>query len=93
MLLNYPPRCHRSRAQKLQERLGTKTGAQLWDHSHGRDARPVEPPKPRKSVGAEVNWGVRFDDDEAAARFLDELAGEVGACALSMGTSRAGLGA
>ena len=32
-----------------------------------------EPPGPRKSVGVEVNWGVRFASDGEAAEFLDEL--------------------
>ncbi len=31
----------------------------LWEFAAGRDTRAVEPPKARKSVGAEVNWGVR----------------------------------
>jgi DNA repair protein REV1 len=35
-----------------------------------RDDRAVEPPKARKSLGAEVNWGVRFKSDEEAAKFL-----------------------
>lgn len=40
--------------------LGAKTGAALWAYAHGKDDRPVEPPKARKSVGAEVNYGIRF---------------------------------
>ena len=31
----------------------------------------------RKSVSAEINWGVRFENDEQAARFIEELADEV----------------
>ena len=42
-----------------QTSLGVKAGATLWDYAHGRDSRQVEPPKPRRSVGAEVNWGIR----------------------------------
>jgi hypothetical protein len=30
----------------------------------------VEPPRPRKSVGAEVNWGVRFTSDQEAHKFM-----------------------
>eukprot|EP00967_Tisochrysis_lutea_P098415 scaffold145316_cov20-Tisochrysis_lutea.AAC.2 len=48
-------------AQLLNRLLGTKTGLALWQFAHGRDDRSVEPPKVRKSVGAEVNWGIRFD--------------------------------
>lgn len=35
--------------------------------------RRVEPPKKRKSVGAEVNWGVRFQSDDDARRLLDSI--------------------
>jgi hypothetical protein len=54
----------------LCRRLGPDTGAKLWAHAHGRDDRKVERPPPRKSVGAEVNWGVRFSADEDAHKFL-----------------------
>ena len=48
---------------------------QVWDCAHGRDARPVEAPAARKSVGAEINYGVRLDGGVQAERFIDELAG------------------
>ncbi len=38
---------------------------------------PPFSPQARKSVGAEVNWGVRFDSDTDARSFLRELCGEV----------------
>ncbi|GIL73675.1 hypothetical protein Vretimale_5440, partial [Volvox reticuliferus] len=67
----------------LQKQLGAKVGADLWAHAHGLDDRRVEPPKARKSVGAEINYGIRFEADAAglaeAERFLGELAGEVAA--------------
>ncbi|KAK9810528.1 hypothetical protein WJX72_012236 [[Myrmecia] bisecta] len=63
----------------LQRELGTKSGSMLWNFAHGRDDRPVDPPKARKSVGAEVNWGIRFGSDADSDKFLDELAGEVAA--------------
>ena len=31
----------------------------------------------RKSVGAQVTWGVRFDDEAQLVRFVQQLAGEV----------------
>ena len=37
----------------------------------------VEPPGPRKSVGAEVNYGIRFQNWEAASDFLKGLCVEV----------------
>ena len=37
----------------------------------------VEVPGPRKSVGAEVNYGIRFAAEQDATAFITELAGEV----------------
>lgn len=56
--------------EALCRRLGPKAGADLWAFAHGRDERRVEPPPPRKSVGAEVNYGVRFAEEEEAVAFL-----------------------
>ncbi|KAK9844061.1 hypothetical protein WJX81_003182 [Elliptochloris bilobata] len=58
----------------LQRELGGKTGASLWDYAHGRDTREVEPSGMRKTVGCEINYGVRFDGQADADRFVDELA-------------------
>ena len=49
----------------------------MWATAHGRDDRPVEPPKHRKSVGAECNWGIRFTCDADALTFLDQQAVEL----------------
>lgn len=51
-------------------KLGAQTGANLWQHAHGIDNRQVELPKARRSIGADVNWGVRFSTDEDAHKFL-----------------------
>ncbi|KAK9825519.1 hypothetical protein WJX74_003581 [Apatococcus lobatus] len=61
----------------LQRELGGKTGQTLWNFAHGRDDRVVEPPKQRRSVGAECNWGIRFRDQAEAEDFLNGLAGEL----------------
>lgn len=53
------------------------TGLQVWAYAHGVDERQVEPPKSRKSVGAECNWGIRFQRDADATAFMDNLAGEL----------------
>lgn len=45
------------------------------DAGHGKDVRAVEPMKLRRSVGAEVNWGIRFTCEADADSFLDGLAG------------------
>ena len=50
---------------------------QVWDYAHGRDAREVEPTGVRKTVGCEINYGVRFDGQADADRFVEELAAQV----------------
>eukprot|EP00752_Nemacystus_decipiens_P004206 g3844.t1 len=57
--------------------LGEKTGRALWEACRGIDKRPVQAPPERKSIGAEVNYGVRFDTHAQADGFLSELAVEL----------------
>ncbi|CAM9347459.1 unnamed protein product, partial [Hapterophycus canaliculatus] len=57
--------------------LGEKTGRALWEACRGIDKRPVQAPPDRKSIGAEVNYGVRFDTQAQAVGFLSELAVEL----------------
>ncbi len=61
----------------LQAALGARAGALLFDYARGVDARRVEPPGARRSLGAEVNWGVRFDQPEEPVEFVATLAREV----------------
>jgi hypothetical protein len=56
-----------------------------------RDERLVEPPRPRKSVGAEVNWGVRFTSDQEAAKFMQVGVGR-GLAGWEEGPGRWGVG-
>ena len=49
---------------------------QVWDFAHGRDHRQVEAPQARKSIGAQVYYGVRLDTEADADKFLDDLAGQ-----------------
>ena len=57
--------------------LGPKSGAQLRDAARGVDDRAWEARPPRKSVGAQVTWGVRFQEASEAVAFVEKLAGEV----------------
>lgn len=68
---------HTTTKERLQRDLGNKTGSNLWDMAHARDSRVVQPPQLRKSMGAEVSWGVRFNSHEDAEAFLAKLSGEV----------------
>ena len=62
----------------LQRALGPKAGAQLRDAAKGVDTRAWEARPPRKSVGAQVTWGVRFEEASEAVAFVEKLCGEVG---------------
>lgn len=48
--------------------------------ARGEDTRPLDTDRSKgrqKSVGAEINWGVRFTEQGQAHRFIVQLAGEV----------------
>ncbi|KAK9367838.1 hypothetical protein V1509DRAFT_625497 [Lipomyces kononenkoae] len=61
----------------LQSVVGGKNGDKLYSYAHGEDAREVGEISVRKSVSAEVNWGVRFATKEQVDTFLGSLAGEL----------------
>ena len=45
---------------KLQKEFGSKTGQMLYRFCRGLDDRPVRTEKERKSISAEINYGIRF---------------------------------
>lgn len=61
----------------LQREFGPKTGQSLYRYCRGQDDRRVQTDHQRKSVSAEVNYGIRFTTDAEAIRFLQELSEEV----------------
>lgn len=61
----------------LQNLLGNKTGETMYQFCRGIDIRVIENTL-RKSIGAEVNWGIRFETDAQFETFLRSLAVEVG---------------
>ncbi|KAF3485506.1 hypothetical protein F2Q69_00055273 [Brassica cretica] len=61
----------------LQKDFGVKTGEMLWSYSRGLDLRSVRAVQESKSIGAEVNWGVRFRDQQDVQHFLQCLCKEV----------------
>ncbi|MCJ1395046.1 deoxycytidyl transferase [Xylographa bjoerkii] len=63
--------------EKLITTLGPKTGQKLWDYSRGIDRVEVGEPVARKSVSAEVNWGIRFVTQEQADEFVQSLCDEL----------------
>jgi DNA repair protein REV1 len=63
--------------ERLVQTLGPKTGEKLWEYSRGLDKTEVGEQVIRKSVSAEVNWGVRFENQEQADEFVANLCGEL----------------
>ncbi|KAK9053446.1 hypothetical protein SSX86_030080 [Deinandra increscens subsp. villosa] len=63
--------------ESLQKDFGPKTSDMLWNHCRGIDNRLVGIIQESKSVGAEVNWGVRFKDSKDSQVFLLSLCKEV----------------
>lgn len=61
----------------LHKDFGKKTGDLLWNYCRGIDHSIVGSVQETKSVGAEINWGVRFNDNKDAEHFLNNLCKEV----------------
>ncbi|KAG7463430.1 hypothetical protein MATL_G00176470 [Megalops atlanticus] len=62
---------------RLQKEFGPRTGQTLFRFCRGLDDRPVRSERERKSVSAEMNYGIRFTQVEEAESFLTNLALEV----------------
>lgn len=63
--------------ERLITHLGPKTGAKLWDYSRGVDNTEVGDQGVRKSVSAEINWGIRFVSQAQADEFVQNLCEEL----------------
>ncbi|KAL9057790.1 MAG: hypothetical protein Q9162_002131 [Coniocarpon cinnabarinum] len=63
--------------ERLVSVLGPKTGEKIWNYSRGIDRTEVGDQVVRKSVSAEVNWGVRFETSEQVDEFMVSLSGEL----------------
>lgn len=62
---------------KFVSELGPKLGKQVWDKMHGIDRAELEGAKQRQSVGAAVNYGIRFQNQDEAEVFVRNLSQEV----------------
>ncbi|XP_077152658.1 DNA repair protein REV1 [Ranitomeya variabilis] len=62
---------------KLQKEFGPKTGQMLYRFCRGLDDRPIIKEKERKSVSAEINYGIRFTKTREAEAFLMNLSEEI----------------
>lgn len=63
--------------ERLVSVLGPKTGEKIWDYSRGIDRAEVGDVSIRKSVSAEVNWGIRFLNQPEAEEFIMNLCKEL----------------
>ncbi|KAJ9155943.1 DNA repair protein REV1 [Coniochaeta hoffmannii] len=63
--------------EKLTSVLGPKTGEKLWEYARGIDRTEVGEQPVRKSVSAEVNWGIRFINQQEAEEFVGNLCKEL----------------
>eukprot|EP00112_Aurelia_sp_Birch-Aquarium-sp1_P007254 Seg179.3 transcript_id=Seg179.3/GoldUCD/mRNA.D3Y31 product="DNA repair protein REV1" protein_id=Seg179.3/GoldUCD/D3Y31 len=63
--------------QKLQETFGPKTGQSLYNNCRGIDDREIRTDHQRQSVSAEINYAIRFVEQQESHDFLHELAKEV----------------
>ncbi|KAB8209127.1 hypothetical protein BDV34DRAFT_189282 [Aspergillus parasiticus] len=63
--------------EKLTSTLGPKLGAKIWDYARGIDRTEVGSEVIRKSVSAEVNWGIRFVNQAQADDFVKSLCEEL----------------
>ncbi|CAH1257907.1 DNA repair protein REV1-like isoform X2 [Branchiostoma lanceolatum] len=61
----------------LQKEFGPKTGQALHRSCRGQDDRQLKVERERKSVSAEINYGIRFTKDTEAETFMYNLAEEV----------------
>jgi DNA repair protein REV1 len=63
--------------ERLISVLGPKTGEKLWEYARGIDRTEVGEQPVRKSVSAEVNWGIRFLNQQEAEEFVGNLCKEL----------------
>ncbi|KAG1819758.1 uncharacterized protein BJ212DRAFT_1446112 [Suillus subaureus] len=61
----------------LCDALGKTTGETLYNAIRGIDERKLESDKPRKSVSCDINYGIRFENDDQAKAFIHRMAEEV----------------
>jgi len=62
---------------KLQNEFGVKQGQTLYHMCRGEDKREVKSDHIRKSISADVNYGIRFANEQEMYKFTQELSGEV----------------
>ena len=57
--------------------IGPKKGVTLYEFARGIDHRELKVYQPRKSLGTQLSWGVRFENTAQVKRFIVDLSQEV----------------
>jgi len=63
--------------ESLIRTFGKKTGETIWNASRGIDHTELQSDKPRKSVSCDINFGIRFETNDQARKFVYQMATEV----------------
>lgn len=63
--------------ETLKSKFGVKTGTLLYQRARGTDDKALQFNKVRKSVSAEVNYGIRFKEASDMNKFIEQLSEEV----------------
>jgi DNA repair protein REV1 len=50
--------------EQLQAKCGEKKGKKLWMYARGMCEQKIQTMKRRKSIGLDVNYGIRFDNQK-----------------------------
>lgn len=66
-----------ARRDVLEQALGHKTTEMICQYARGLDARPLSYEIDRKSISAEINYGIRLDSKNDVIQFMHELAQEL----------------
>ncbi|KAH8978745.1 DNA repair protein [Lactarius hatsudake] len=61
----------------LCDALGNAMGETLYNSIRGKDDRKLESDKPRKSVSCDINYGIRFENDDQVEAFIHQMSEEV----------------
>ncbi|XP_076256420.1 rev1 DNA directed polymerase isoform X2 [Rhynchophorus ferrugineus] len=63
--------------KNLQAEVGVKLGEKIYNQAFGKDNKSLDFNHERKSVSAEINYGIRFKTKEECYNFLQSLSKEV----------------
>eukprot|EP01080_Neovahlkampfia_damariscottae_P001135 gene1135-10649_t len=62
---------------QLQNICGKKKGENVYNYARGLDSRKLDFENIRKSVGFDINWGIRFEKTDEILKFFQQLSIEI----------------